>query len=118
MSDRNASNTGDNTNELGNAGYYSQGEPSAAAGGNRMPEALQDTANRTQSSKSTDEALAATFERTTGPETAQVENSDTHTGPGDQEGTYAGFADADTIPDNVEGWAGTDNISNTDDGEA
>lgn len=106
------------TGSVDNTGYYSQGEAAALAGGNRMAEALQDTAGLTQSSKSTEEALLATFDTATGRDTNQDARTtgETHEAPpGDQEGTYEGFATADTVPDNVEGWAGAENIQERDD---
>ncbi|MEA2575030.1 MAG: hypothetical protein QOH93_2328 [Chloroflexia bacterium] len=101
-----------------NVGYYSQGRAATEAGGNRMAEGLQDTTGLTQLANSSEEALAATFDSDTGRDT----NEDTratgqqHDVPsGDVEGTYVGFADADTVPGNVEGWAGADNLGDTDD---
>ncbi|HEX8600331.1 MAG TPA: hypothetical protein VF952_17655 [Chloroflexia bacterium] len=108
----------DQTGSADNTGYYSQGEAATLAGGNRMAEALQDTAGLTQSGKSTEEALLATFDTATGRDTNQDTRttSETHEAPSsDQEGTYEGFATADTVPDNVEGWAGAENIQERDD---
>lgn len=101
-----------------NTGYYSQGEAATLAGGNRMAEALQDTAGLTQSAKSTEDALLATFDSATGRDTNQDTRtgSESHEAPsGDMEGTYEGFATADTVPDNVEGWAGAENLGDRDD---
>ena len=106
------------TGSVDNTGYYSQGEAATLAGGNRMAEALQDTAGLTQSDKSTEEALAATFDTATGRDTNQDTRtaSEAHEAPsGDLEGTYEGFATADTVPDNVEGWAGPENLGDRDD---
>lgn len=102
---------------LDNTGYYSQGQAATEAGGNRMAEGLQDTSGMSQSAKSTEEALLATFDSATGGEANQDTRatSQRHDSPsGDQEGTYAGFADADTVPGNVEGWAGAENLGSRD----
>ncbi len=108
------------TGSVDNTGYYSQGEAATLAGGNRMAEGLQDTAGLSQSAQSTEAALAATFDNATGRSTNQdtggTTATETHEAPsGDLEGTYIGFADADTVPDNVEGWAGAENIQDRDD---
>ena len=106
------------TGSVDNTGYYSQGEAATLAGGNRMAEGLQDTAGLTQSAQSTEEALLATFDTASGRDTNQDTRAtgDTHEAPsGDMEGTYVGFADADTVPGNVEGWAGAENIQERDD---
>ncbi len=83
-----------------------------------MAEALQDTAATSQSAKSTEEALLATFDNATGRDTDQDTRATTehHNFPsGEEEGTYAGYADADTVPGNVEGWAGAENLGSRDD---
>ena len=105
-----------NTDNKDSTGYYAQGEAAVAAGGNRMTEGLQDTSGLTQPARSTEDALAATFDTTPVDVANEPPRSDPAATPStDQEGTYIGFADADTVPGNVEGWAGANNLADTDD---
>jgi hypothetical protein len=103
-----------------NSGYYQQGEGAEASGNSRLNAGLQDTPGMTQSARSINDALAATYNDTPGQgmtSSARSINDALTNAPANEEGTYAGFADADTVPGNVEGWAGSENLPDTDDEE-
>lgn len=103
-------------NAQANPEYYSQEVTETLAGGNRMAEALQETVGTTRSSQPLNEALAS-------PDLSPLQTSQSQQSFNDapsqleenKEGTYIGFSDADTVPDNVEGWAGPEFVQDDDD---
>ena len=95
-------------NPQANPAYYSQDDAEVLAGGNRMAEALQETAGTTPDSQPLSEAMASGYDpsvRGTSQSARTLTDAPSQT-EANKEGTYEGFSTGDTTPGNIEGWAG------------